>query len=62
MDQEQKRKNAPVVETVAKKFSRLDACGRAYVLGYLMGKEDERAARLNAEEAEEKEAPAPLAR
>ncbi len=61
MDQEQIRKNAPVVETVAKKFSRLDASGRAYVLGYLMGKEDERAARLNAEEAKGKEEPAPLA-
>ena len=42
MDQEQKKKNATVAETVAEKFGKLDAGGRAYVLGYLMGRQDER--------------------
>ena len=42
MDQE--REKATVAETVAEKFEKLDGSGRAYVLGYLIGKEDERAA------------------
>lgn len=42
MDQEQKKKNTTVAETVAEKFGKLDGGGRAFVLGYLMGKEDER--------------------
>lgn len=42
MDQEQKKKSATVAETVAEKFGKLDAGGRAYVLGYLMGRQDEK--------------------
>ena len=50
MDQVEEKRTAAVKETVAEKFERLDAGGRAHVMGYLMGKEDER-----------KNAPAPLA-
>ena len=42
MDQEQKRKNTTVAQTVAEKFGKLDGSGRAYVLRYLLGKADER--------------------
>jgi len=44
MDQVEEKRTAAVKETVAEKFERLDAGGRAHVMGYLMGKEDERKA------------------
>ncbi len=34
--------NATVVQTVAEKFTKLPNTGKAYVLGYLLGKEAER--------------------
>ena len=57
MDQVEEKRTAAVKETVAEKFERLDAGGRAHVMGYLMGKEDER----KAAEEQHKNAPAPLA-
>lgn len=44
MNQVEERKSATIEETVAEKFRRLDEGGRAHVMGYLMGKEDERRA------------------
>ena len=43
MTQEPQRKeNATVAQTVAEKFTKLPDRDKAYVMGYLMGKEDER--------------------
>lgn len=43
MTQEPQRKeNATVAQTVAAKFTQLPERDKAYVMGYLMGKEDER--------------------
>lgn len=40
-----------VAETVAEKFTQLPASGKAYVLGYLMGKEAERSGEENCQSA-----------
>ena len=37
-----KEENATVAQTVAEKFTKLPDRDKAYVMGYLMGKEDER--------------------
>lgn len=54
MNQEHEKKNTTVAETVAEKFGKLDGGGRAYVLGYLMGKEDERSQTADTQEQEPK--------
>lgn len=42
MENTQKKENAPVAQTAAEKFTQLPERDKAYVMGYLMGKEDER--------------------
>ncbi len=42
MNQEQGKEKTTVVETVAEKFKKLDGGGKAFLLGYLLGKEAER--------------------
>ena len=44
MDRVEEKKTTAAVETVVEKFEQLDDSGRAHVMGYLMGKEDERKA------------------
>lgn len=39
---EQKNEKATVAQTVAEKFTALPNTGKAYILGYLLGKEAER--------------------
>ena len=42
MNDQQEQKNTTVAETVAEKFKKLDNGGKAFVVGYLLGKEEER--------------------
>lgn len=42
MEPEKRNENATVAQTVAEKFTKLPSPDKAYVLGYLMGKEAER--------------------
>lgn len=54
MNQEREKKNTTVAETVAEKFGKLDGGGRAYVMGYLMGKEGERSQTADTQERKPK--------
>lgn len=42
MENIQKKEKTTVAQTVAAKFTQLPERDKAYVMGYLMGKEDER--------------------
>ena len=45
----QRNENATVAQTVAEKFTKRPGSDKAFVLGYLLGKEDERANEDNLE-------------
>lgn len=48
---ENAKENATVAQTVAEKFTQLSSSGKAYVLGYLLGKEAERKSAENKKSA-----------